>query len=61
MLELDSLVGLTVSFASITHQQFDDGEKTFGCGQVERPVPHLPTGVHICSKLQQELRHLEGK
>lgn len=50
---------LTISFAPFTQQQFDDTKKTFGGGQMQRPVTHLTTQIHICPKLQQQLRHLE--
>ena len=52
-------LSLTVSLASLPQEQFDDAKEALGCGQVKRPVSDLPTHVHICSKLQQQLCHLK--
>lgn len=46
---------LTFGFASLRQQQFDDGQETFGCGQVKRTVAHLAAHVLIRRKLQQQL------
>lgn len=51
-------IQFTISFAAFPHQQFDDAQETLGCSQVQRPVTHLTTHIHICTKLQQQLCQL---
>lgn len=53
--------GPTVSFASLTHQQFDNTKKALGSSQMQRAITHLTTCIHICPKLQQQLRHLQNR
>lgn len=49
---------LTFGFASLRQQQFDDGQETFGSGQVKRTVAHLTAHILIRRKLQQQLGDL---
>lgn len=52
---------LTISFAAVIHQQFDNAQKAFSWGQVERPVPYLSTRIDISPKLYKKLAHLSRK
>lgn len=50
--------GLTVSFAPLGRQQFDDTQEALGCSQVQRTVAHLTARIYIRAKLQQQLHQL---
>lgn len=52
---------LTFGLASLLHQQFDDVQEAFGCGQVKRTVAYLAAHVLICPKLQQQLCNLKDR